>query len=154
MHRLMMLVALFSTGVFGASIEFQQGGWSDSDPLVVSFTGTDDDLDGTLLLDELTQFQASWASPGGTRTHWGLSEIQPDGFVFTDLQNYVFFVQNTDYSLVNTAFEGEALATVFDSLLFPVDSTSAVPEAVPEPGSIGLLTLGVAALMSTRLRRK
>ncbi len=32
---------------------------------------------------------------------------------------------NRSYSGVDTAFEGEALATVFDSQIFPLDSTSA-----------------------------
>ncbi|HYO79905.1 MAG TPA: PEP-CTERM sorting domain-containing protein, partial [Bryobacteraceae bacterium] len=74
---------------------------------------------------------------------------------FTDLGDYLFFARNAEYSIVSTAFENEFLATVIDSQLFPADSTTSPAQAVPEPGTFGLIGfLGFAALVRTRLRRE
>lgn len=152
MRKLSMLLILLSASAYAASIEFQQEGWSIGGPLVISFTGTDTDLDGSLVADELKQFNAAWKTPGGALTKWGASEIEPGGFIFTDAGNFLLFIRNIDYSLVNTAFEGEFLATVFDSQLFPVDSTTGQAQVVPEPRGFGLLGAAIV-LFSCRLRR-
>lgn len=153
--RLTILAILLSAAGFSASIDLVQGGWSGGGPLVISFTGLDTNIDGTLQADELTHFAARWTAPDQTLTHWGVSNIEPSGFHFTDVGNFLLFLRNDDYSLVDTAFEGEYLATVFDSQLFPVDTTIGSAEAVPEPGSFGIIsTLAAAALFRRRLRRR
>lgn len=153
MKELILLATLLSATAFGASIEFRQDGWSTSGPLVVSFTGIDTDLDGSLRLNELSEFQAIWQTPGGISSDWGLSHIEPGGFIFTNAGNFLMFVSNAEYSLVDTAFEGEFLATVFDANLFPVDSTTGAAQVVPEPAMFGLMGASLILLTATRLRR-
>ena len=150
MRKLLLILTLCNTAGFATSIEVQQGGWSTGGPLLIAFTGQDSNGDGGLLVNELTQFHATWKTPGGALTEWLLSDIEPDGFVFSDIGNYLFFARNPEYSLVNSAFEGEALATVFDAFLFPVDSTNAAAEAVPEPGTYLLTGIGTIALLARR----
>jgi hypothetical protein len=145
--------SLLSSTAFGATIEFRQDGWSISGPLSVSFAGVDGDLDGTLIAEELTDFQAVWRTPLGSQSIWEKSNIEPGGFLFTDAGNFLFFLRNSQYSLVDTAFEGEFLATVFDSNLFPVDSTTGPAQVVPEPGMFGLVGLSVVMLSRKRWRR-
>lgn len=149
---LFLLGALPGTG--GAtSITFLQDGWSLGGPLLVSFTGNDDDRDGALAASELTEFTATWTTPVSTVTTWLKPNIEPDGFFFFGLDDYVFFVRNDDYSLVNTAFGGETIASVFDRFLFPVDSTTSSPSPVPEPSTFGLLSVSGAAILAF-VRRK
>ena len=155
MRRSIILITLLSTGAFASSIKFQQDGWSVGGPLVVSFTGLDKNLDGTLMTDELTHFQARWNTPEGTPTQWGLSQIEPSGFIFTDPGNFLLFIRNSEYALVDTAFEGEFLATVFNSQLFPIDSTSGPAQVIPEPGTLSLLgVFSGAVVVISRLRRQ
>jgi hypothetical protein len=146
-------IALAAPG-FGTTIGFEQGGWSRGGPLHVSFSGVDGDADGSLLLDELLDFSAAWGTPGGGRTVWGIADIEPDGFQFADLGDYLLFLRNPDYSLVSSAFEGEVLSSVFDSLLFPVDTTSSPASAVPEPGCLWLLAAGSVGAIAGRLRKR
>lgn len=158
MQRLLVALAavfLFSAVAKGASIQFTQGGWSSGGTLEVAFEGDDLDSDGAIGQSELNGFFASWATPFGDTSTWGLSDIEPDGFLFVDLGNYVFFVRNPEFSLVNTALGGEVLASVFDEFLFPADNTSDPPSEVPEPA--GLMGGGMAALsvaLTIRARRR
>ena len=135
-----------------ASITFVQDGWSLGGPLTVSFSGDDVNGDGTIDGGELNAFGATWITPAADLTTWTLSDIQPDSFLFTGLENHLFFLSNADFSLVSTAFEGEYLASVFDKYLFPVDSTTAAPTAVPEP--LGLCAGGLTALCVWALLRR
>ena len=143
--------APFLTTASVASIQFVQSGWSTGATLTVAFSGQNADGDGAIFQSELAAFNVTWTTSLGDATNWTLPNIEPDGFVFTDLNNYLFFTRNAEFSLVSTAFEGEALASVFDASLFPVDSTVTPPTAVPEPA--GLTVAGLAALAIWRRRR-
>lgn len=145
-HLLSLLLLCTALPLFGATVRFQQDGWLAGGPLTVEFTGADTNADGGVTLPELTRFEAVWRTPLNGETRWLLPDVQPDGFLFVDLDNLVLFVRNPEYSLVSTVLEGEALASVFDRFLFPVDSTSTPPSAVPEPGSVLLAGLGILAL--------
>lgn len=155
LKTLLLTVMLVSSTAFSATVEFRQDGWGDGGgPLLVSFEGVDVDHDGGFVVGELTEFQAMWRTPEGTLTEWGLTEIESDGFLFSDLGNFLFFIRNPEYSMVNTAFEGEALATVFDSFLFPVSSTATPAEAVPEPATAALVCAALSVILGgvTRIR--
>jgi hypothetical protein len=142
---------LYSSAASADSIRFVQEGWTTGATLDVVFFGHDANADGAIVQSELTSFEANWANPLGVATTWSLSDIEPDGFAFTSLDNFIFFTRNVDFSLVNVVFEGEALASVFDAFLFPVDSTATAPVAVPEPS--GLAASGLAALALCRWLR-
>ena len=145
-----LIVIVFGSGSGNAtSLSFVQDGWSPGGPLTVVFSGTDANGNGALEQLEMSAFKASWVTPTGDITTWTLPDIEPDGFLFTDLDNYLFFSRNGDYSLVSTAFEGEALASVFDAFLFPVSSSGSSPTAVPEPSN--LFAAGLATLSLWRL---
>lgn len=153
--KVITLLGLACAGSNAATIQFEQEGWSSGGgPLRVSFSGQDTNSDGSLILEELLNFNAEWSKPGGDVTLWYLADIEPEGFAFTDLGNYLFFVRNADYSLVSSAFEGEALASVFDSLLFPVDSTSIPATGVPEPGTLWMALAGSLLAVARHLRRR
>ncbi|MGH9631171.1 MAG: PEP-CTERM sorting domain-containing protein [Bryobacteraceae bacterium] len=154
-HLLTLTLVLGSLPGFAATIQFEQSGWPDgTGPLHVSFTGQDSDGDGALLLSELTDFSATWKTPAGTDTAWRLPDIEPEGFLFEDVGNYLFFTRNPEYSLVSSAFEGEALASVFDEFLFPVASSTSPASAVPEPGTGLLLMVGIGAVLAGRRWRR
>jgi hypothetical protein len=156
MRLLIKLTALLGLACAApaATIQFEQEGWSSgAGPLRVSFAGQDSDANGSLIVEELVYFAANWNTAAGEQTAWYLTDIEPDGFVFTDLGNYLFFVRNTHYSLVSSAFEGEALSSVFDNLLFPVDSSSAPATGVPEPGTLWIVAAGSLATLARRRRR-
>lgn len=139
--------ALTLAAANAAEIQFTQTGWSTGAILNVSFTGEDQNNDGSLVQTELTSFKADWESPlGVSTTTWRLADIQPDGFFFAGLGDYLLFAANTQFSLVSTAFEGEALASVFDALLFPVDSSATPATAAPEPEGLAVIALAVAIL--------
>ena len=145
--KLVFTCALSLAPMSASSIQFVQDGWETGAILSVAFSGEDTDADGAITLPELTAFSALWGTSPANSTSWTLLNIQPDGFIFADLGNYLFFATNPDFSIVSSAFEGEALASVFDSSLFPVDSSATPPSAVPEPtglGAAGLLLIGVA----------
>ena len=154
MKSLLILVTLLSTSAFGSSIQLRQDGWSAGGPLLVSFAGSDNDLDGALLTEELTQFRAIWQTPDGMLTEWGRSEIEPDGFIFADPGNFLIFIRNPEYSMVNSAFEGEFLATVFDAQLSPVATTTGAAQVVPEPGTFALFAALSAAVVAGRTVRR
>jgi hypothetical protein len=151
-----LLVLTFVLGVlpgFAATIQYEQGGWTDgAGPLNVTFSGQDGDGDGAVILAELTQFNATWQTPAGTDVVWRLHDIEPNGFVFRNLGDYLLLTRAPEYSLVSTAFEGEVLASVFDALLFPVASTVDPASAIPEPGSLCLVGAGVLLIARRRLR--
>lgn len=150
--RNLLIAVLFALTASAASIQFTQEGWESGGRLSVEFAGMDLDKDGTFSQLELNHFGATFESPSGLRTSWDLASIQPDSFSFTDLGNYLYFVANSDYSLISTAFEGESLASIFDSNLFPVDSSSVSATEAPEPG--GLVMLGLAALVCALAARR
>jgi len=147
---LLLAGSLFLGTASATSLSFVQDGWSTGAILTVAFSGEDANGDSAILLPELTALNASWISPLGISTNWNLSNIEPDSFVFIDPGNYLFFTTNPEFALVSTAFEGEALASVFDASLFLVDSTDAPATAVPEPA--GLAVGGIAALAFLRRR--
>jgi hypothetical protein len=148
-----LTLALGMVPGFAATIQYEQGGWTDNaGPLEVTFSGQDGDGDGALVLSELTQFNAIWQTPDGTDVVWRLHDVEPNGFVFKNLGDYLLLTRAPDYSLVSSAFEGEVLASVFDGLLFPVASTVDPASAIPEPGSLCLV--GIGTLLIARLRRR
>ena len=151
MRTFLILFALSLLPAKSATIQFVQEGWSTGGTLNVFFTGLDADLDGSLTQSELSAFHAQWINPIGASTDWGIVQIEPDGFFFTDLDNYLLFLSNPEFSLVSAVFEGEALSSIFDASLIPVDS-SATPAstAVPEPA--GLAVGGLALLIAWRRR--
>lgn len=154
MHSLLTLVFTFvmSSAVLSASsIQFVQSGWSTGAELNVTFSGQDADNDGAITLPELSTFRATWGVPNN-ETVWTLADIEPDGFLFADLDNHLFFTRNAEFSLVSTAFEGEVLSSVFDEFLFPVDSSTTPPAVVPEPA--GLSVAGLALLVAGYFTRK
>lgn len=128
------------------TIQFVQEGWSTGGALSISFTGLDADLDGSLTQSELSAFNAQWINPLGGSTSWALTHIEPDGFFFTDIGNYLLFATNPEFSLIGTAFEGESLSSIFDSSLFPVDSSATPATAVPEPAGLALGGLALLVL--------
>lgn len=129
-----------------ASIQFAQSGWSTGATLNVTFTGQDANTDGVLTQSELITFSAFWSPFLGDAISWMLSDIQPEGFFFDDFDNYLVFTRNARFSFVSSAFDGEALASVFDSYLFPIDSTDASPTVVPEPSGLSLIGIAVLGL--------
>lgn len=154
--RFATVCALILAGAANAAeVQFAQQGWSSPGAtLAVSFSGSDENSDGVLSASELTAFQATWSSPLlAASAAWGLNEIQPDGLFFSDLNNYLFFLTNSEFSLVSTAFEGEALASLFDALLFPVDS-SLSPAILLAPEPEGLALLAVALALVARWARR
>jgi len=148
MRRFLLLSVISLLSLLPATagtIQFVQEGWSTGGILNVSFTGVDSDLDGSLIQSELTAFHADWNTLSISTT-WGISQIEPDGFFFTDVGNYLIFATNPQFSLVATAFEGEALSSIFDASLFPVDSSATAATAVPEPAGLALGGLALLAL--------
>lgn len=157
MHTLtsvLLALGLWSAIAIGAPISFVQDGWSPGGPLKISFSGEDANADGTLELLELGSFHAAWITPDGEVTEWALPDIESDGFLFTGLDNYLFFTTNPEYSLVSTAFEGEGLSSVFDKFLFPVSSSGSPVSAVPEPSGLCLLGMTVLSLWRAARWRK
>lgn len=124
-------VTLCSIRADAASIQLVQTGWEAGGVLDISFLGDDLDRNGALLQTELSMFHAAWSTPAGVSATWSLSDIEPDGFFFIDPAKYLLFTRGPEFSLVSGAFEGEALASVFDQFLFPVDSTSTPPVQTP-----------------------
>lgn len=151
MHILLLLFALSGLPATAGTIQFIQEGWSTGGTLTVFFTGLDADQDGSLTQQELSSFNAQWINPIGASTSWGLAQIESDGFFFTDIGNYLLFVTNPGFSLISTAFEGEALSSIFDASLIPIDSSATPATAVPEPA--GLALGGLALLVWWRVLR-
>ena len=151
--RSLCVAASLAALAHAGSIQFVQEGWSGGGRLTVRFDGADADRDGVIQQLELSLFDAVYTPPAGSNIAWGLVDIQPDAFFFTDLDNFLIFAANPTYSVVDTAFEGEALATIFDSQLFPIDSTSAPPAAeAPEPGGLAIPGAIVLLLLAARRR--
>ena len=142
---------MLAPGIQAASVELRQDGWAFGSPLSMSFHGEDKNLDGSVDRTELIRFEAIFELSPGDSTSWSLADIQPDGFFFTDPGNFVFFATNAEYSLVDAAFEGETLASVFDQNLFPVDETQSAVQVVPEPA--GMAWLGLACIGLVRCWR-
>jgi len=151
------LVALSSLAMGmapGVTIQLEQGGWAYGGPLTVTFTGTDANADGQLAQIELTAFSAVYALPGGGSTTWTLGDLHSDGFLFSDLGNFLFFASNNSYTLIDSALEAVVTASVVNQFLFPVDTTDAMPTAVPEPSGTALVGLSlIVALLKLNRRR-
>jgi hypothetical protein len=126
------------------TIELAQGGWEFGGPLELSFTGEDSDLDGWIEQQELDAFRAVYQLPDGGETTWLMSHIQVDGFRFFDVGNFLFFADNTNYTLIDSGFEGAVTASISDRFLFPIDLTESAPVIVPEPS--GMILSGLAAI--------
>jgi surface antigen len=96
---LVIACALSSATASANSIQFAQNGWSTGAILNVVFSGQDADEDGSILLSELTEFRATSTPSTGDPVSWNLPNIEPAGFVFTDLDNYLFLTSNQNFSL-------------------------------------------------------
>lgn len=150
-----LVLAVFAAvtqGASGASFDFLQEGWSEGGRLRLTFDGQDSNGDGSIEQGELNSFLATYTSQDDVPVVWSIGNIEPDGFFFSSVRDYLIFATNPDFSLVNTAFEGEALATVFDASLFPLDNTDALPASVPEPA--GLIWIGMAVLGRVAWQRR
>jgi hypothetical protein len=99
---------LYSSAASAYSIRFVQEGWTTGATLDVVFFGHDANADGAIVQSELTSFEANWANPLGVATTWSLSDIEPDGFAFTSLDNFIFFTRNVDFSPSGLAASGLA----------------------------------------------
>lgn len=154
MRSLLLALTLFfgAQSAPGSTIALRQDGWAPGGPLHLTFAGIDNDGDGALVLAELTAFAADWLTPDGLITSWDLAGIEPDGFYFQDAGNLLFFARNSAFSLVATAFEGEALSSVFDEFLFPVSSSIGPIAEVPEPGTLWLAGVLLSLLVAQRDR--
>jgi hypothetical protein len=148
----LLTCCLLAPGIDAASMDLRQDGWAFGGPLTLSFNGEDENLDGSVDRTELVRFDAIFQLSPGHSTSWSLADIQPDGFFFTDPGNFVFFVTNAEYSLVDAAFEGETLASVFDQSLFFVDESQSAVQVVPEPA--GLAWLGLVCIGLVRFWRQ
>ena len=151
--RTLCLAAFLAALAHAGSIQFVQEGWSSGGRFTVRFDGADANRDGVIEQLELSLFDAVYTPPAGSNIAWGLVDIQPDAFFFTDFGNFLIFAANPGYSVVDTAFEGEALATIFDSQLFPLDSTSA-PAVAEAPEPAGLAIPGAMVLLLLAARRR
>ena len=152
MHKICYLHALVVCGALAThadTIQFIQGGWHAGGPLAVSFSGHDANVDGWMDLSELSGFHADFRFEDGSETNWSFSDLQAGGgFVFSSPGDFLLLVGNGDWTLVNTAFEGEVLGSIFDQFLFPAVETQALPVVTPEPSSSLLFALaGVTGLI-------
>jgi hypothetical protein len=145
-NLLLPLVACcwFASNAAGAPVQLTQGGWTFGGPLTLTFSGQDANHDGQIDQSELSAFEAAYLLPQGPVTVWSLNDLHPDGFLFADTGNYLFFATNDAYTLLDSSFQGLVSASVVDSFLFPIDITDAAPVAVPEP--VGFTALGLAAI--------
>ena len=157
MHKIRYLFALAAFGTLTSradTIEFVQGGWSAGGPLAVSFKGHDSNVDGRIDLSELSGFHADFWFEDGSETNWSFSDLQAGGdFAFSGPSDFLVLIGNADWTLVNSAFEGEVLGSIFDQFLFPLVETQALPVVTPEPSSSLLFALaGVTALIGAMYR--
>lgn len=149
--RLLFSIVFFLLGNAGAAtIQLTQGGWESGGPLIVVFDAEDSNLDGQIDQSELSGFSANYALPQGGSTTWSTTDLQPNGFKFLSVGDYLLFATNPNYTLIDSGFEGEAHGSVIDSFLFPVDITEDLPTAVPEPA--GLAYFGFAVIFAWRTR--
>lgn len=132
------------------TIQLTQGGWQLAGPLTVSFTGEDSNADGQIDLSELTSFDAAYRLPQGGTTTWAITDVFPDGFLYSSIEQYLFFAGNSGYILVDSAFPGVVIAAVIDTHLFPVDTTETAPVIVPEISTLALAVSGIIAFLISR----
>lgn len=149
MRKICYVFALAAFGTFASdaeTIQFVQGGWSAGGPLAVSFSGHDANVDGWIDLSELSGFRADFWFEDGSETNWSFSDLQAGGgFFFSGPGDFLLVVGNADWTLVNTAFEGEVLGSIFDQFLFPIVETQALPVVTPEPSGALLFAIAAAA---------
>lgn len=89
------LLLAVTSAASAATIGFTQEGWSAGGSLRVDFTGSDADLDGAIALGELEAFTATWKAPDQQTVVWALADVQPDGFFYIEISNYVIFAANS-----------------------------------------------------------
>src|SRR5688572_15681965 len=99
---------LWSASANATSVGFVQDGWSPGGPLTIAFSGNDTDANGTLEQLELSAFHARWITPLGDVMNWTRPDIEPDGFLFTDPENYLFFTRNPDFFSREHSVRGRA----------------------------------------------
>ncbi len=135
-----------------ATIQWTQEGWEFGGPLTVSFTGQDSNRNGQIDQAELSAFTATYRTPQGRSITWMLGDLEPDGFSFSNSSNFLVFATSANYTLLDSAFQGQARGTVVDQFLFPVDITENLPAAVPEPTGLGCA--GAACAIAAALAGK
>lgn len=113
-----LLFAFLSAAAHGGTLSFIQGGWDVGGPLTTSFDASDVNLDGLIEVTELTRFEAKYYFADGGFTVWGLTDIQPGGFLFSSNSDYLVFAANQFYTLVTQQFSGFAVASIADEFLF------------------------------------
>ena len=59
----------------------------------------------------------------------------------------MFAATNPDYSLIDSSFQGQAIGSVVDAFLFPVDQTDAPSIAIPEPHGLAGVGLALMAIL-------
>lgn len=135
-----------SASAQAAAIQLQQHGWDQGGPLTISFSGTDLDSSGAIEQQELGTFQAEFVLPLGSTTVWMIADIQPDGFVFGNANDFLLSLWNGEYLLNDEAFGGQTLGSVADMFLFLVAATGADATVVPEASAATLTAFGIAAI--------
>ncbi len=106
----------------------------------------DANVDVWIDLSELSGFHADFRVEDGSQTNWSFSGLQAGGgFFFSSPGDFLLLVGNADWTLVNTAFEGEVLGSIFDQFLFPLVETQALPVVTPEPSGALLFAIAAAA---------
>jgi len=133
------------------TIQFVQGGWDRGSELNVTFDAQDLDGDGDFLRSELLGFEARFGVPGQIEARFTLDDIPADGFFFSSLDNYLYLLQNSNLTIISTAFEGASLASAFDSNFELLESTSSAASSVPEPA--GLVLPGLLGLVFWKRRK-
>ena len=149
-----IVLLVTQAAAIGSTVQFVQDGWDQGGPLDVMFSGTDVNANGSIDGEELVAFNAVFVLPQGGTTSWTMPDIAPGGFLFESSRDFLLFLSNAQYSLVDTAFDGETLGSVFDTNLFPVATTSAQASVVPEPNTFALISSGLACAASLSLRRR
>lgn len=137
----------------GGPLTLKQDGWDTGGPLRITFEGEDLDDSGYVENYELTAFEAEFLFDDGRSTTWSITDLTELSFIFESPSDYLLFVSNSSYSLVDFSFEGEAVATVFDEFLFPVATTISSPQVVPEPSTFLLSALGLVAAAAVARQR-
>lgn len=133
-----------------ATIQITQGGWDRGGPLTVVLSGKDSNHNGAIDQSELTAFSAVYNLPQGGSTTWLLADLEPDGFMFSGIADYLMFATNASYTLLDSAFHGAVRGSVVDAFLFPIDVTGDLPTAVPEPSPLGCFAAAVVLLACNR----
>ena len=142
----LFVFAILAGATTAGPLTLVQGGWTSGGPLTVSFDGVDGNLDGQIDQAELSAFNAVYQLPLGGSTAWALADLQPNGFLFMNPGDFLFFASNPEYTLIDSAFQGLVSGSVINAFLFPVGLTDQQPVVVPEPAGMAFLGLAVLAI--------